>query len=613
MEVQHKKHHTNEEWQKFLKESEVHRNNLIDRTSTVTKTRKPYGIEIELRFNPKYFLLPYDEVVELWDVSGEGAHVTKYKTDAWFYPFCTIASTKYKYHPAYKNLCPVLHNAHHNPITLKDSDGLLKASYIKRITTQRYKNGDVSVKIYTTVAVKEGTTLTLTAHDNYRLILPVKGQKLLEVNGCLTTKAVDFANCFEALTTQFLYKKGYSLHKDYKVIHRLIDDHLLQWFADKRLYTNDQSLSELIVERMNSVQSNPLLYDLPFTEVQLLNLYNKQRFAFAHREEVAADFIETITDYLKDGDTVSATAACYYGNNYPASIKKLMLKSDPLEFSKQSYDAISACIDRVGVDKTRMFITDVHNDGSPDYFILKRHLLLKALSFGWNISIIKDLQKLPVSKHSRRQLASKIRLIADSVHMQQSLLEQGITLNIPSKNLKEVHDYLSPIYTVYRKAESSAEVSALESVDTSEQLLAFTTNDYVVRSPFTASELMDVGSQMRHCVAAYADRFYYRQIEIAVLTDTDGEYLVCLEIYGNSVVQAKMKFNKPVSQNKEYLAVVMDFITLNNLKAATADIDGRYHSYKYDYSAPRDQSRVDIVTAIREQAAAESNPDAAVA
>ena len=214
------------------------------------------------------------------------------------------------------------------------------------------------------------------------------------------------------------------------------------------------------------------------------------------------------------------------------------------------------------------------------------------------------MQKLRVSKHSRRQLASKIRLVADSVHMQQSLLEQGVILNIPSKNLNEVHDYLSPIYTVYRKAESSAEVSALELVDTSDQLITHTANNYVVRSPFTASELMDVGSQMRHCVAAYADRFYYRQIEIALLTNDAGEYLVCLEIYGNSVVQAKMKFNKPVSQNKEYLAIVMDFIALNNLKVAASDIDGRYHSYKYDYRSPRDQSRVDIVTEIRGNATA---------
>ena len=94
MDVQHKKHHTNKEWQDFVKESESHRQYLIDSTSTVTKTNKPYGTEIELRFDPKYFLLPYDEVVELWDVSGEGANVTKYKTDAWFYPFCTTTSTK---------------------------------------------------------------------------------------------------------------------------------------------------------------------------------------------------------------------------------------------------------------------------------------------------------------------------------------------------------------------------------------------------------------------------------------------------------------------------------------------------------------------------------------
>jgi hypothetical protein len=148
-----------------------------------------------------------------------------------------------------------------------------------------------------------------------------------------------------------------------------------------------------------------------------------------------------------------------------------------------------------------------------------------------------------------------------------------VPLNLPSKNINEIHDYLSPIYTLHAQAGSSAEMTAFRTVDTSSQTKPLITPDHIIRSPYTASELAYVGTEMKHCVASYTKRFYYRNIDIALLTNKDGAYLVCLEIKDNKVVQAKMKFNQPVRANDQYHSLVMDFIALNGFKVATSDID----------------------------------------
>lgn len=601
--IQNQDHRTTQEWYDFLKICENFRQGLIYHTSNVVKNKKSFGTEIVLDFNPKYFLVPYADFVEHWDISNKDVKIKRYTKDAWFYPFCTVESTKERYHPSFKNLCPVLHNAEHNPIVLKDENDLKQASYISRMITNRYKNGDTSYLIYTTLAVKEDGVLELIPNDNYKLFTPTKGQLTLEINGRPTTRAADLINFFEALTNQFLYKKGYSLHKDYMVVHRLLDSYVQQWFLDQYISNRDLSIADMLREQHKEVEGNPALYDLPYNEIQLLHFYNKRRYQgrMLNRDEEMTAFMANLNQKLKLGDTKQATDACFFGNQYPASIKKLMLKADPLEFHHHTYTAISESVAKIGVDKTRIFITDVNNDGELDYRILSRSRLMRAFSYGWNVNVIKDMQKARPTKKSKQALNAKVHLVIDAADMYLNLLQKEVVLNLPSNNINEIHDYLSPIYTLYRQAESSAEMTALKTTDTSNQLKSLIVDGYEVRSPYTAAELMDVGTQMRHCVASYANKFFYRQVEIALLTDSAGEYLVCIEIHNGYVLQAKMKFNKPVSGNELYLGMVMDFIELNNLKSDSYDINQPTNNYNYyGDDVNKDPSRIAIVDAIRQ-------------
>lgn len=595
----------------YLKSCEDFRVRLIRNTRRVVKNKQPYGTEILLNFDPKFFQAYNNNVIQLWNISDGKARVNNYDPNIWYAPFCMVESTKKRYHPSYKNLCPVLHNADNNPIILKEIEGLPQASYINHINTKRYKNNDVSILIHTTLAVLEDGVLELIPNDSYELFLPEEGQPTFEVNGRLSHRVDHLIDMFDLLCSQFLYSKGYSLHKDYMVIHRLLDQHLPHWFANRYLSTATNTIPATLRAQLDKLRASPLLYDLPYTEIQLMNLYNDARYdgLAVDRKAQSDSLIGNILKHLENGDTKSATAGVFHGNNYPSSIKKVLLKTDPLQFNTNCYHAIAACVKNIGVDKTRIFITKVGSDNLPDYDILNSEALLTAFSLGWNVGNNKQPEGGVKNKLQYKNLRTKRRLVQDSFNMYSRLKTQEVALELPSNNIKEIHDYLSPIFTLYRRAESSAEMTAMKTVDTSSQLKRLQTQDYIVRSPVTAYELMEVGTQMRHCVASYAGRFFYRQIEIALLTDREGEYLVCLEIYDGKVVQAKMKFNKPVCQNDEYLDIVMDFIAFNDLEAATSDIEsnyGEYHYY-YDYNTPQDQQRVDIVAEFRKEAAADIN------
>lgn len=578
MTPQLQENHTNAEHQQFLKESEDFRKTLIAKKPSIEKEKREHGVELTLRFKPKHFLVYEGENVNHWDITDpDDVVVNKYTRNAWFYPYCTVQSTKERYHPAYKGLCPVLHNAPANPIVLTKYEGvpIPLTKYIKSITVYKYKNGALTYRIITTIAALRGETLTLSYGDVYQLTVLGNSRHKLEVNEKPSTNAIDLANLFQVLTNQFLYKKGYSLHKDYKAIHRLFDKHIHNLFSDKYLSSRSVSLAEIILSRHARLQETPELYDLPFNEIQLLDLYNpsKYKVGFGDLDENMSNFIESIRQPLRVGDTKKATDACFYGNSYPNSIKKLMLKTDLLEFPRITYDLISEGVEKQGVDRMRYFITHPSSNTQPDYSILYQPSLLIAFVNGWNVMGIKNMQKLPTSTVVVNNLHAKKKMIFDTVSMHRSLSSKNVPLNLPSKNINEIHDYLSPIYTLHAQAGSSAEMTAFKTVDTSSQTKPLITPNHIIRSPYTASELVHVGTEMKHCVASYTSRFYYRNIDIALLTNKDGAYLVCLEIKDNKVVQAKMKFNQPVRANDQYHSLVMDFIALNGFKVATSDID----------------------------------------
>lgn len=93
--------------------------------------------------------------------------------------------------------------------------------------------------------------------------------------------------------------------------------------------------------------------------------------------------------------------------------------------------------------------------------------------------------------------------------------------------------------------------------------------------PETARELRMVGNKLHNCVGSYAERALAGKCTIAVMTDDEGKLLVCIEVTGGEIRQAKLNQNRPVARNPELNAAVVEWAKEAKLKINTLDIDNR--------------------------------------
>ena len=111
----------------------------------------------------------------------------------------------------------------------------------------------------------------------------------------------------------------------------------------------------------------------------------------------------------------------------------------------------------------------------------------------------------------------------------------------------------------YRRFEYEPELKSVE----------MEVNGYKFR-PAHPIELESVGNSMHICVGGYADSVVSRRCSIVVVNDN----YACIEILpGGVVVQAKMKYNKPLYKDKELLDAVRRWMLLSNLTADSSDLD----------------------------------------
>lgn len=581
----------------FTDQSKQFRRNLIHKSSEIEKKWHHFGKVLTLTLNPTYFLSTCAGGFFMFDASLPYVKSIFYSEGEWFKEHTISTKTQHAYHPAYKNLCPVLRNAPKNPILLtsQPDSNTQSAVYISKIVLTQFKDNSVNYNFETQRAILDDGHLSITQTQTYSLAfdslpacdsdydyynVPARHGVTLRINGNVTTRADDLITMIELLCGQFLYKAGYSLHKSYAVFHRHLDNNLSHWLSYRSLSHVGQSIGARMRGWYQQLKAHPEFYDLPFNEIELLNLYNDVRGGTLQVPVLANDLRARILAPLRAGDTIAAINACFYGFSYPKSIKKLLLKTGLLTYPKYVYDAIDSCIKKIGVDKTLLFITDVNKAGEPDFVIIGNAVLLEPLKAGFNINTIKHLQKQGSSKKVITQLYEKFRYIEDTMFMYERLVEDDVPLVFASRNINHVHNYLSNLYTFHSNIGSDAEMRAMKAFDTSKQSQRYEAGEYIIRSPYTAAELVKVGSAMSHCVAIYIEKFYYRQIDILLLTSTDDKYLACIEVFNGHVIQAKLKYDKRLHNNTKYLAVVMDYVRKHNLKPSTIDLGDDYPVHK---------------------------------
>ena len=133
--------------------------------------------------------------------------------------------------------------------------------------------------------------------------------------------------------------------------------------------------------------------------------------------------------------------------------------------------------------------------------------------------------------------------------------------------LKNLHDWLCEQQDKYKNRDYDLEVPAEIVKRLSRQM------DMVkFFLPTRNAELQRGSREFHNCVRTYADSVHRGECQIVYMTDDAGTLTACLEIRGDSLVQAKLRFNKPVHQDSAVNGAVIDWCARVGLRVATQDV-----------------------------------------
>ncbi len=302
-------------------------------------------------------------------------------------------------------------------------------------------------------------------------------------------------------------------------------------------------------------RSNKFLKDLPWTQAQMSNLYNTHHL---YPEELAKQR-EKILVQLRKGNTKKAVNLCFHGYDYPKSIKKILIRQGPLDYTKSRYEFLTHAIDKYGVDLVRSCLL-----AAPYAF----ESLLDCIDLGFSPKHV--LNVAAVDHHILRDVLRLHGMVSERVQ---------VTFN---PNLRDYHDYLDHIYRTLNPRNRNFGVDyteVFESVDTSKEYEEVSTDKYIFRSPKTANELILVGRDLNICVGSYRKHFFVKTLDIVLVTDLENNYVGCIEINSNHVVQAKLKYNRKFSSNADVYSAMVAWMELMEVTPHTTDLgegDFRY-------------------------------------
>lgn len=109
-----------------------------------------------------------------------------------------------------------------------------------------------------------------------------------------------------------------------------------------------------------------------------------------------------------------------------------------------------------------------------------------------------------------------------------------------------------------------------ETIDT----FNFSDDDVVISLAQDSSELLSMGSEMNICVGSYVDRVKTKRCDIlSVKSAIDNNYLVCIELRGKSIVQAKMAYNNRLVNDKDLLLKIQNYAAERSIGINTYDME----------------------------------------
>ena len=161
------------------------------------------------------------------------------------------------------------------------------------------------------------------------------------------------------------------------------------------------------------------------------------------------------------------------------------------------------------------------------------------------------------------------RTLNDTLNLYDELTNASKPL-VRDFKLKDVHDKLVKMVNEQRNANYSLDIP--EPIKRRFEMQKDSLKFFL---PDTAWQLRDGGREFNNCVYTYAKRVKDGECQIAFMSDDKGKLVACLEIRGDKLVQAKLKFNRPVKQDDEVQQEIIKWCKVKKIKIKTSDIEER--------------------------------------
>lgn len=335
-------------------------------------------------------------------------------------------------------------------------------------------------------------------------------------------------------------------------------------------------------------RSSKLLKQLPWTNItHLTNLYSYTSTRKFHPDEEAtpdkmntifARYRESILVSLRKGDTKKAVDKIFFNAKLPKSIKKILIKLPVFTFNYEDMMLLEKnLIDHdINVVRTALELTK-----GPSYTSI-----IKCIELGFSF------------KHTINTYKKDYHLLQDTLRYVRFMQN---TPAIENHTIKEYHDMLDAIrqeeYNRNRYINSFSQnyTELFKATKTDSIYSPQEVGDYIFRSPITVNELETVSSKLNICVRAYQKDFFLRTLDIVLVVDKDSdEYVGCIELKYNNVVQAKLKYNRLLREDESVLNATNIWISTNNLEINTKDLVENLEHRVID-NPPIDTMRLEIL------------------
>lgn len=294
---------------------------------------------------------------------------------------------------------------------------------------------------------------------------------------------------------------------------------------------------------------------------------------------------------LNKGDTVKAVELFLKGS-YPKSIRKFFLNNTKYwylleknfnEFAghienSEEISMLSLLLKLVDIN---LIIRSLNNDIDPKYC--------------YNIAIRLDDQYdfKTIMNYYINQKQTRLPAFAmyndyyrDAAFAYRSLKYEFDIISKVNKHesIKEYHDRLTRELSFEREHRDSLKNAEYKKPWKS-KLVTCENSGYKVRPLTTIYEMKAVGDYMNICVGSYMEYQSNNKLEIAVVEDSENNYVACLEILNRELVQAKLKYNSPLYNNETINNIVLSWCKLNHLKINSRDINNKNarRELSYDY------------------------------